>query len=248
MKKKIVIFSGAGISAESGVPTFRFGEDALWAGVPVGDVATPEGWKKDRENVLDFYNDRRQQLTTVKPNDAHKALFDLESEYDVTIVTQNVDDLHERGGSTNVLHLHGELTKARGCMYNHKTSELDNIINIGYNDINIGDKCEITGSQLRPHIVWFGEYPHNTNKAIEAFKNADILIIIGTSLQIGYTIPMIGNNIDKDCEVYYIDPEPAKYLDQYGLPIVYIEKKAVEGVKDLVEILKNRKIKKHECN
>jgi len=238
--KKITIFSGAGISEESGVPTFRSGETALWAGVPVGDVATPAGWKKDRENVLDFYNARRKQLTEVTPNAAHEALAKLEEKYDVTIVTQNVDDLHERGGSTNVLHLHGELTKARGCMYDHKTSPVDNVYDIGYNDINIGDKCNVSGSQLRPHIVWFGEMPFNVEESMLAIEEADIIMIIGTSLQIGYTIPLLGNGAHSADEVYYIDPKPANYLDAYSLPITYIKNKAVEGVTDLVNILMAR--------
>lgn len=237
MKKKITIFTGAGISQESGVPTFRTGVEALWAGVPVGDVATREGWKKDRENVLDFYNERRRQMLEVEPNLAHIALSNLENDYDVTIITQNVDDLHERGGSTNVLHLHGELTKARGCMYNHKTSPLDTVYDIGYDDIVIGDKCTESGSQLRPHIVWFGEMPFNVDEATTALYEADIVIIIGTSLEISYTIPLVGDGAKDADEVYYIDPNPPTYLNQYGLPITYINKKAVEGVTDLVNIL-----------
>lgn len=238
--KKIVVFTGAGVSVESGVPAFRYGEDALWAGVPVGDVATPAGWKKDRENVLDFYNQRRKQLLDVEPNDAHKALAKLEGKYSVTVVTQNVDDLHERGGSSNVLHLHGELTKARGCMYDHKTSPFDKEVEIGYNDINVGDKCEETGSQLRPHIVWFGEMPFHTDEALSAIQEADIVMIIGTSLQIGYTIPMLGVGAQNASEIYYIDPEPARYLDAYGIPVVYIEDGATKGVGELVDILMAR--------
>lgn len=244
--KKIVIFTGAGVSEESGVPTFRSGENALWAGVPVGDVATPAGWKADRENVLDFYNARRKQLTEVEPNDAHKALAKLQEKYEVTVVTQNVDDLHERSGSNTVYHLHGELTKARGCMYDHKTSPFDTIHEIGYKDINIGDKCSETGSQLRPHIVWFGEMPFNVDESTMALQEADILLVVGTSLQIGYTIPLLGLGVQNASEVFYIDPKPANYLNEYGLPITYIEKKAVEGVTDLVEILLARENNKEE--
>ena len=192
-KKKIVVFTGAGISRESGILTFRDVKDGLWNNHNLEDVATIEGWRKDREKVLAFYNERRQELINVTPNGAHNALVELENDYDVTIITQNVDDLHERAGSTNVVHLHGELTKARGCMYNNKTSPLDNVVNIGYADIKIGDKCSVSDSQLRPHIVWFGEYPFEIDKAFKSVRDADILLIIGTSLQITYTIDMLNN-------------------------------------------------------
>ena len=153
----------------------------------------------------------------------------LEDKYDVTIVTQNVDDLHERAGSSKILHLHGELTKARGAMYSHKTSPLDNIVEIGYNDINIGDKCEITGSQLRPHIVWFEEMPFNVEESYEAITESDVLIIIGTSLMIGYTLNLL-SSVSDECKIYYIDPQPSRYLDKYGKNVTYIEKPATEGV------------------
>jgi NAD-dependent deacetylase len=238
--KKIAIFTGAGVSAESGVATFRTGNDALWEGHSIEEVATLDGWRQNREVVLDFYNARRSELPTVEPNAAHKALAQLEEKYDVTIVTQNVDDLHERAGSSKVLHLHGELTKARGAMYNHKPSPLDQVYDIGYEDIKIGDKCEHTDSQLRPHIVWFGEMPFNVDEAAFALSEADIVMVIGTSLQIGYTIPLIGDTVKASAEVYYIDPEPAKYLDQYGLQMTYITEPATKGVTDLVNILNAR--------
>ena len=139
MKKKILIFSGAGVDKESGVETFRDSQDGLWDNNKIEDVATPDGWRRDREKVLNFYNARRAQLKTIEPNLAHKIITDLEKDFDVTIVTQNVTNLHERAGSTNVIHLHGELTKARGCMYDHKTSPLDTVVDVGYNPINIGD-------------------------------------------------------------------------------------------------------------
>lgn len=244
MKKKIVVFSGAGISAESGVSTFR-NNNGLWDNYNIEEVATPQGWKKDREKVLKFYNERRAQLPTVQPNDAHKALVSLENEYDVTIVTQNVDDLHERAGSTNILHLHGELTKARGCYYDNKPSTLDQIYDIGYNEIKVGDKCEFTDSQLRPHIVWFGEYPFDVDKAYQAIRKTDILIIVGTSLQIGYTINLLSEaklagSDENPCEIYYVDPQPMRYLDNYGLKINYIQKLATEGITELVNNLLNR--------
>ncbi len=248
-KKKIVIFSGAGISKESGILTFRDVKDGLWNNHKIEDVATPAGWKKNKEVVLNFYNERRQQLPTVQPNAAHIALAELENDYDVTVITQNVDDLHERGGSTNVIHLHGELTKARGSLYNHKPSPADTIVDIGYNDINVGDTCPTTGSQLRPHIVWFGEYPFGVDDAYKAVYDADILLIIGTSLQITYTLDLLNNvrrlsfevNDNKPaCKIIYIDPMPDRGLDRYGLVIDYIKKTAVEGVTELVDKLLNR--------
>lgn len=224
MKKKIVVFTGAGVSRESGVLTFRDSVDGLWENHKIDDVCTPSGWKKDREKVLNFYNDRRRQLPTVEPNSAHTGLVKLEDKYDVTIVTQNVDDLHERAGSSKILHLHGELTKARGTLSSKET-----IVEIGYNDINIGDKCEITGSQLRPHIVWFEEYPFNVEESYDAITEADVLIIIGTSLMIGYTLNLL-SSVNGDCKIYYIDPQPSRYLDHLGKDITYIEKPATEGV------------------
>ena len=224
MKKKIVVFTGAGVSRESGVLTFRDSVDGLWENHKIDDVCTPSGWKKDREKVLNFYNDRRRQLPTVEPNSAHTGLVKLEDKYDVTIVTQNVDDLHERAGSSKILHLHGELTKARGTLSSKET-----IVEIGYNDINIGDKCEITGSQLRPHIVWFEEYPFNVEESYDAITEADVLIIIGTSLMIGYTLNLL-SSVNGDCKIYYIDPQPSRYLDHLGVDINYVETSATEGV------------------
>ena len=223
MKKKIVVFTGAGIDAESGVETFRGLKNSMWENHNIDDVCTPDGWKKDREKVLNFYNDRRRQLPTVEPNSAHTGLFKLEEKYDVTIVTQNVSDLHERAGSSKILHLHGELTKARGTL-----SSKESIVDIGYDDINIGDKCP-NGSQLRPHIVWFEEYPFNVEKSYDAMIDADVLIIIGTSLMIGYTLNLL-SSVSGDCKIYYIDPQPSRYLDHLNKDITYIEKPATEGV------------------
>ena len=223
MKKKIVVFTGAGVSKESGVLTFRDSVDGLWENHNIDDVCTPSGWRKDREKVLNFYNDRRRQLPTVEPNSAHTGLVKLEDKYDVTIVTQNVDDLHERAGSSKILHLHGELTKARGSL-----SSKDTIRDIGYDDINIGDKCK-NGSQVRPHIVWFEEMPFNVEESYEAMIEADVLIIIGTSLMIGYTLNLL-SSVSDTCKIYYIDPQPSRYLDHSGKDITYIEKPATEGV------------------
>jgi NAD-dependent deacetylase len=238
MKKKVVVFTGAGISKESGVDTFRDAVDGLWENHKIEEVCTIDGWRKDREKVLNFYNDRRRQMPTVNPNDAHKALVRLEELFDVTIITQNVDDLHERGGSSNIIHLHGELTKARGSLYNHKPSPFDEVYEIGYDDINIGDKCKLSGSQLRPHIVWFGEYPFRTDEAYTAFLSADIVIIVGTSLQIGYTLSFF-DNLPKGFNVIYIDPNPSRDLDTLDLNIEYVEKGAVEGVTEIVERIIN---------
>jgi len=230
--KKLVFFTGAGVSKESGVETFRDSKDGLWNNYKIDEVATPNGWRNDREKVLRFYNERRRQMPTVEPNAAHKAIAELEKYYDVTVVTQNVDDLHERGGSTKILHLHGELTKARGCMYHNGMNPVD----IGYNDINIGDKCKISDSQLRPHIVWFGEMPFMVGEANDAIMDADILVIVGTSLQISYTLELLSNvkRIPEQTKIYYIDPSPMRYLEAYNLKVDYIKKGAVEGMAELL--------------
>jgi NAD-dependent deacetylase len=233
MKKKIVIFSGAGLDRESGVLTFRDCKDGLWNNHRIEDVATIDAWKKDREKVLDFYNERRQQMPEVHPNNAHKSLVSLEETFDVTNVTQNVSDLLERAGATKVFHLHGELTMACDCMTKK------NKYYIGYNDIVMGTKCPETDSQLRPDIVWFGEYPMHVERAYQVMEKADILIIIGTSLQIGYTLDML-RAVKEGCRIIYIDPSPMKYLDNYGLSVEYIKKGAVEGVAEIVNELINK--------
>jgi NAD-dependent deacetylase len=240
-KKKLVVFSGAGLDKESGIKTFRDCKDGLWNDYSVDDVATPAGWKKDREKVLDFYNERRAELENVEPNDAHRMLVELEKQFDVTHVTQNVSDLLERAGSTNVLHLHGELTKVRGCMYMDETSTMDTIYDVGYKPTEIGDKCETTGSQLRPHIVWFGEMPNNVEESYKAIGECDILLIIGTTLFIEYTTRMLGfcrvlsnPNMGKS-EVFFIDPEPTTILDHRIKDINYIKEPATVGVKKFVD-------------
>ena len=174
-KKKIVILTGAGISAESGIKTFR-DADGLWEGHDVMEVASPAGWRKNRELVLNFYNERRRQLLSVEPNAAHIALVELEKKYEVHIVTQNVDNLHERAGSRRVVHLHGELTKARSTLD-------ESLIYDWFKDINLGDKCK-KGAQLRPHIVWFGEAVPLLEDAASITSIADILVIVGTSMQV----------------------------------------------------------------
>ncbi|CAG7580647.1 MAG: NAD-dependent deacetylase [uncultured marine phage] len=231
---KIVVFSGAGISQESGVPTFR-DSDGLWENHTVEDVASPKGWKDNKKLVLDFYNERRSQLPNVQPNKAHQLLAELEKHHDVTIVTQNVDDLHERAGSSKVIHLHGELTKSRGSFYEHKTSSLDPVYEIGYDNINEGDLCSQTGSQLRPHIVWFGEMPLDTEEAFTKLAEADVVLIVGTSLQITYTMDALAMIIEStDASFYYVDPKPSNYLDGFG-EVTYIKKSATEGVQDFMD-------------
>lgn len=175
-KNKIVIFTGAGISAESGIQTFR-DSDGLWNEYSIEDVATPAAWQRDPELVLNFYNERRVDIANAEPNAAHNALVELEKEYEVIIITQNIDDLHERAGSSKVIHLHGEITKAR--------SELDETLihDIGYQAISMGDQCEIR-SQLRPHIVWFGEQTLNYELARSHVKDAARILVVGTSLSV----------------------------------------------------------------
>lgn len=195
--KKIVVLTGAGISAESGLNTFR-DADGLWEGHDVTKVASPIGFANNPELVLDFYNQRRRQLLTVKPNEAHIALAKLEKNYEVTIITQNVDDLHERGGSSTILHLHGELLKVRSTQY-------PNLIYNWKKDLVLGDVCE-KNTQLRPHIVWFGEDVPLLSKAIEITSRADILMIVGTSMQVYPAASLI--HYTKNIPIYFIDPKP----------------------------------------
>jgi NAD-dependent deacetylase len=198
--KKIVVLSGAGISAESGIKTFR-DANGLWEGHNIMEVASPEGWKKNPELVLEFYNKRRAQLHEVKPNEGHMALAQLEKYFDLEIITQNVDNLHERAGSKKVLHLHGELLKVR--------SSLDeNMIYDWPGDLQLGDKCEF-GSQLRPHIVWFGESVPLIEKAIKISLQADIFIVVGTSMQV-YPAAGLLSYVDADIPKFYVDPNPAE--------------------------------------
>lgn len=223
--KKIVFLTGAGISAESGVQTFR-DSGGLWEGHDVMEVASPQGWRKDKQLVLNFYNERRRQLDTVEPNDAHKLIASLEEKYNVHIVTQNVDDLHERGGSTNIIHLHGELKKM--C------SSLDKTKTLPYNeDIKVGDKHE-DGSQLRPFIVWFGEDVPKLGDAVETIVDADYLVIIGTSLNV-YPAAGLMKYAPTNCKLFYIDPNPSLgHSTQY---FTIIPKVATEGMKDFIDIL-----------
>ena len=200
MKKKLIVLSGAGISAESGIQTFR-DSDGLWEGHDVMEVATPEGFRKNPGLVLDFYNKRRRQLLTVNPNEAHFILAELENHFDVHIITQNVDDLHERAGSTNVLHLHGELLKVRS------TQNPDYILD-WKTDLTLKNKDE-NGFSLRPHIVWFGEEVPALEDAVHLTAQADIFLVIGTSLQV-YPAAGLVDFVPTNSKIYYIDPKPIK--------------------------------------
>jgi NAD-dependent deacetylase len=200
MKKKLVVLTGAGISAESGIKTFR-DSDGLWEGHDVMEVATPEGWYKNPELVLDFYNQRRKQLKEVTPNLGHLILAELEKDFDVHIITQNVDDLHERAGSTNVLHLHGELLKVR-------SSQNPNYILDWHDDLFMNHLDE-NGNQLRPHIVWFGEEVPALEEAIDIAEQADYFAVIGTSLQV-YPAAGLISYTPANAPLFYIDPKPIK--------------------------------------
>ncbi|MDX1635126.1 MAG: NAD-dependent deacylase [Marinobacter sp.] len=227
MKDHIVVLSGAGVSAESGLSTFR-DSGGLWENYSVFDVATPEAFRRDPALVLRFYNDRRCQLAEVEPNAAHRALAELEKDFRVTIVTQNVDDLHERAGSSKVVHLHGELTQAR-------SSRLDDLIYpIGYKPIELGDTCEL-GSQLRPHVVWFGEQVPMLEAAAGVVASADHLLVVGTSLQV-YPAAGLVDFADPDVPITVIDPgEPARVNRA-----TVIRKKASEGVSEWVARLRGQ--------
>ncbi len=227
--KHIVVLTGAGMSAESGLKTFR-DADGLWEGHDVMEVASPEGFAANPELVLEFYNQRRRQLLKVKPNQAHFDLVALETNYKVTIVTQNVDDLHERAGSTNVIHLHGELFKVRST-YN----EID--VQDWKTDLVLGDYCS-KGYQLRPDIVWFGEDVPLISKAISICETADILLIIGTSMQV-YPAASLMQYVNPETKIYYIDPKPA--LDNNN-QITVISKSATSGMQDFIAILTKDKV------
>ncbi|TAG51885.1 MAG: NAD-dependent deacylase [Cytophagales bacterium] len=225
-KPKIVVLTGAGISAESGIKTFR-DAGGLWEGHDIMEVASPEGFMRNPQLVLDFYNQRRRQLSEVNPNAAHFALKKLETKFDVQIITQNVDDLHERSGSKKIIHLHGELTKARSSIYPKLVYE------IGVKDIHIGDTCE-KGFQLRPFIVWFGENVPLMEKAVDIASKADIFIIIGTSMQV-YPAAGLINYVQKDALIYLIDPQIPDIAPRENLHC--IQKSAVEGLPNLVDEL-----------
>lgn len=221
--KKLVVLTGAGMSAESGIKTFR-DADGLWEGHDVMEVATPEGFDRNPELVLEFYNQRRRQLKEVEPNQGHKNLATLQEHFDVEIITQNVDDLHERAGSSQVLHLHGELRKVRS------TIDTASIYN-WEEDLVLGDTCE-KGYQLRPHIVWFGEDVPMIEKAADSVEKADILVIIGTSMQV-YPAAGLINFCQPNTPIYFIDPKP-NIQENYYRDLTVIEDTAVGGTEELL--------------
>lgn len=227
-RKKIVVLSGAGISAESGIATFR-DSGGLWEGYDIMEVATPEGWYKNQALVLEFYNQRRKQGITALPNEGHKALVALESQYDVTIITQNIDNLHEKAGSSKVIHLHGELFKSRS------TVDENLVYDLASWELNIGDKCE-KGSQLRPHIVWFGEAVPMMEIAIEEAQQADIFIIIGTSLVV-YPAAGLIEYVPKNVPKYIIDPKVPEIQAYPNLHIIQ-EKASAGAMKLMKQLLK----------
>jgi NAD-dependent deacetylase len=222
--KKLVVLTGAGISAESGIRTFR-DMGGLWEEYDVMEVASPEAWRKNPELVLRFYNERRRQLENVQPNAGHLALAEAERIFDVHIITQNVDNLHERAGSTKILHLHGELTKVRSII------DEDLIYDIGYKDINMGDICK-KGYQLRPHIVWFGEAVPAISEAAEIARTADVFAVVGTSLNV-YPAAGLIDYAPKGTPVFLIDPNPVKVYSRSN--ITYISEPASTGVAKMLE-------------
>ena len=227
--KKLVVFTGAGISQESGIKTFR-DSGGLWEEYKISDVCSPEAWEKDPELVLEFYNKRRKQALEAEPNRAHEIIAELEKYFDVQIITQNIDDLHERAGSTNVLHLHGEITKARSV-------GTEKIHTIGNNPIFLNDLCN-SGHQLRPHIVWFGEDVPNMLIAEEIVKTADIFLIIGSSLNV-YPAAGLVYQTSEDCPKYLVDP--SLDIDTKSINnLTVINEKATIGLAIVASILKEK--------
>ena len=233
MKKKLVVLSGAGVSAESGVQTFR-DNNGLWDNFKVEEVASIEGWYENPGFVLDFYNARRALLRAVKPNAAHYAIAELEKDWEVTVVTQNVDNLHERAGSTKILHLHGELTKVRpvNCYNEYDNYSEESVFDIGYESISLGDRAA-NGAQLRPHIVWFGEAVPNINAAIDFVSKADVLLIVGTSLQV-YPAAGLYAYAKADTPIYIIDPADVPLRDGR---ITHIKEVATKGMETFGKII-----------
>jgi NAD-dependent deacetylase len=221
---KLVVLTGAGVSAESGIPTFR-DANGLWEGHDIMEVASIQGWHKNKKLVLDFYNKRRENAKAAKPNFAHLALAELEKQFDVTIITQNVDDLHEKAGSTKVIHLHGELFKSQS------TANPDLIYEMQGWEINIGDTCEL-GSQLRPFIVWFGEAVPKMEEAIKIASAADIFLVIGTSMQV-YPAASLIDFVPYTAPKYIID----KKVPYINSGVISIENTATEGIKEFLNYI-----------
>ncbi len=224
-ERHVVVLSGAGISAESGLGTFR-GAGGLWEGVPISQVATPDAWERSPSTVLRFYNERRAGVRKAQPNAAHRALKDLEDVFRVTVITQNIDDLHERAGSTMVLHLHGEIMKSRSTKDEHLLYQCDG-------DISLGDKCEL-GSQLRPHVVWFGEPVPMMERAIEIAKSADFFVVVGTSLEV-YPAASLTDYVPYESLKFVVDPNPSGLADE---SFHVVAAPATEGVPRVVTQLR----------
>ena len=222
--KKVVVLTGAGISAESGIQTFR-DSDGLWEQYRVEDVATHDAYEKDPELVLNFYNERRHQLAKAEPNEGHRQLVRLEERYEVKVITQNIDNLHERAGSSSVLHLHGELTKGRRDVHE------DEIVEVGYKDIVMGDKAP-DGTQLRPHIVWFGEAVPNIEPAVELCEEADYFIVVGTSMNV-YPAAGLINYVPRGAKCWVVDPKAVPISRDINI----VREKAGTGVKKVVDEL-----------
>ncbi|MCD8206878.1 MAG: NAD-dependent deacylase [Bacteroidales bacterium] len=236
MKQRILVLTGAGVSAESGISTFR-DSNGLWENYNVQDVASYDGWLRDPKLVLDFYNERRAQLATCKPNAAHIAIASLEENYNVTVVTQNIDNLHEAAGSTRVIHLHGELTKVRpeNCCNERDGFSEREVFDIGYDEIHLADLAP-NGAQLRPHIVWFGEAVPKITQAINAVEAADIVLIVGTSLQV-YPAAGLYRYARNNVPIYLIDP---KEVAVYDSRITHIRDVATKGMQTFIEMLQTK--------
>lgn len=232
MKKNLIILTGAGISAESGLQTFR-DSDGLWMGYDVYEVASPQGWQKNPELVLDFYNQRRKEVAAASPNKAHIGIADLEKYFRVTIITQNIDDLHERAGSKNVIHLHGEIFKMRSERDENTFYEIKE-------DLLIGDKAP-DGAQFRPHVVWFGEQVPMIEKAAKVMSTADVFILAGTSLQV-YPAAGLIDYLPRRIHKYIIDKNPPYIPPQHNSTV--INKPATEGVEEVKKILINESIRR----
>ncbi len=235
-KKNLAVLSGSGISAESGISTFR-GGNGLWDNVPVEEICTPGGWERNPAKVQRFYNERRAQLQTVSPNEAHLILAALESDFNVKVITQNVDDLHERAGSSSVLHLHGELRKVRpeDCYTYADGFSERYVTDIGYRAVQPGETGGPHGAPLRPHIVWFGESVPNLEKAAAIVSRADILLIVGTSLQV-YPAASLYSFAPDGCRIFLIDPDSS--LSRHGIPgVTFINDVATAGMRKFRELV-----------
>lgn len=228
MKKKIAVFTGSGISQESGIETFRDTSNGLWYNYDINKVSTADALRDTPELVFEFHNYLRSKLHGIEPNKAHIDLAELEKEFDVTIITQNVDNLHEKAGSTKILHLHGELFKSR-----NKSGKLFECLG----DLNFGDKCS-SGESLRPHTVLFDEYPFNVNEALDVLADCDYLIVVGTSFPINYTIQLV-RKTNRNAKVFYVDLAPQKYLEAGNREVNYIIESAVNGVAKVINEIKS---------